>query len=303
MKSNAPQIVQYQGSKRLLASAILRYFPKDIKTLWEPFSGMAAITIAAARENLGQAYHLNDINVPLVKILQSAIDTPHKLIEDYTVIWSSQFTHPDGSLQHFYKIREEFNDGADDAARLLYLIARCVKGSVRYGKDGRFNQSPDKRRHGTRPRTLQARIQEISSLLREKTTCTALDYREILEMAKEGDLVYMDPPYQGVSNTRDNRYLSGIPLEEFAESVEILNKKNVDFLISYDGHCGDKLYGEDLPPELGCKKILLNAGYSAQSTLLGRREMTQEALYVSHNLACRIPNSAMQLELEFGYAV
>ena len=305
MQLNAPQIVQYQGSKRLLAPKILEYFPKTINTLFEPFSGMAALTIAAAQQKRASAYHLNDLNAPLVKILQSAIETPESLLEEYGKIWNEQFVFSEGSIQHFYKLREEFNNGDKSAAKLLYLIARCVKGSVRYGSNGKFNQSPDKRRNGTKPSTLRPRLYEISALLKDKTNFTALDYREVFEMAKKGDLIYMDPPYQGVSNVRDNRYFSGVSLEEFSESLEVLNKKNVDFIISYDGICGDKTYGKDLPSELGCKKILLNAGYSSQATLLGRKEVTQEALYISRNLAKdnTFPQSVIQPELEFGFAV
>lgn len=305
MLLNAPQIVQYQGSKRLLAPKILEYFPKTINTLFEPFSGMAALTIAAAQQKRASAYHLNDLNAPLVMILQSAIETPELLIDEYSKIWNEQFVFSEGSIQHFYKVRDEFNSGDKSAAKLLYLIARCVKGSVRYGSNGKFNQSPDKRRNGTKPSTLQPRLYEISALLKDKTEFTALDYREIFEMAKEGDLIYMDPPYQGVSNVRDNRYFSGVSLEEFAESLEVLNKRNVDFVISYDGICGDKTYGKDLPSDLGCKKVLLNAGYSSQSTLLGRKEITKEALYISRNLVKEnsfLP-AIVQPELEFGFAV
>lgn len=305
MLVNAPQIVQYQGSKRLLAPKILEFFPKTINTLFEPFSGMAALTIAAAQQKRASAYHLNDLNAPLVRILQSAIETPDSLINEYSKIWNEQFIFSEGSIQHFYKVRDEFNNGDKSAAKLLYLIARCVKGSVRYGSNGKFNQSPDKRRNGTKPSTLKPRLYEISALLKDKTDFTAVDYREIFEMAKERDLIYMDPPYQGVSNVRDNRYFSGVSLDEFAESLEVLNKRNVDFIISYDGNCGDKTYGKDLPSELGCKKILLNAGYSSQAILLGRKEITQEALYISRNLVKEDPfsSSIVQPEFDFGYAV
>ncbi len=305
MKSSALQIVQYQGSKRMLAPAILNYFPNSVRTLWEPFCGMAALTIAAAQKKLANSYHLNDINAPLIKILQSAIETPESLIKEYSKVWNEQFSFAGGDIQHFYKIREDFNNGDESAANLLYLIARCVKGSVRYGSNGKFNQSPDKRRHGTKPSTLQSRLYEISALLKNRTTFSAVDYREIFDMAKAGDLVYMDPPYQGVSNVRDNRYLAGVSQKEFAESLEVLNRKNVDFLISYDGNCGDKSYGKDLPTELGCKKILLNAGYSSQSILLGRKEITQEALYISRNLVdkCNVVKISERPELEFGFAV
>ena len=99
-----------------------------------------------------------------------------------------------------------------------------------------------------------------------------------------GDLVYMDPPYQGTSNVRDCRYISGINFEDFVESVEILNRKEVDFIISYDGCCGEKQYGKEIPKELGLRKVMLNAGLSSQSTLLGKKEITYEALYISQGL-------------------
>ena len=181
-------------------------------------------------------------------------------------------------------MRDRFNCGQKKPANLLYLIARCVKGAVRYGGNGNFNQSPDKRRHGTNPDTLEQNVCAISKLLKGKTSFFSLDYHDIFEMAQPGDLVYMDPPYQGVTNVRDNRYFSGVPFDEFAEAINILNSKKVDYLISYDGICGGKEYGEDLPESLGCKKIMLNAGLSSQALLLGKKSTTYEALYVSESL-------------------
>lgn len=63
-----------------------------------------------------------------------------------------------------------------------------------------------------------------------------------------------------------------------------LNRKEIDFIISYDGKCGGKTYGEELPDYLECQKIYLNAGLSSQSTLFGKKETTYEALYLSKNL-------------------
>ena len=63
-----------------------------------------------------------------------------------------------------------------------------------------------------------------------------------------------------------------------------MNNKGVEYLISYDGECGGREYGQDLPLELGCKKIMLNAGLSSQATLLGKKETTFEALYISNGL-------------------
>lgn len=297
MNGNIPHIVQYQGSKRKLALQILEYMPHKFNKLIEPFAGMAAISIATAYQHRASTYHINDLNEPLVKILEAAINEPQKLVEAYRVLWNEQFSFSENHTDHYYEVRRRFNDGEQTAANMLYLLARCVKGSVRYSGNGNFNQSPDKRRHGTNPDNLAKNIFSISGLLQGRTVFTALDYREVLTFAKPGDIVYMDPPYQGVSNVRDNRYFSGVVFNEFADALDVLNKRNIDFLISYDGCCGTRQYGNDLPKELECKKILLDAGLSSQATLLGKREVTYEALYISKGLCKNLSNFPEQLLL------
>lgn len=284
MKTNTPHIVQYQGSKRILAPQILRYFPLHIERLIEPFAGMAAITIAVAQQKRAFKYVVNDINQPLIALLTETIQAPEQLISKYSSLWNKQFDYPGGSIEHYYHVRDLFNKGEQTAENMLYLLARCVKGAVRYGRNGNFNQSPDKRRNGTNPETLAYNVRHISCLLKDKVKFAVRDYREILETVHKGDFVYMDPPYQGVSNVRDCRYVSGIDFSDFVQAVDKLNRKGVDFVISYDGKCGDRMYGEDLPDYLECQKIYLNAGLSSQSTLLGKKETTYEALYLSKNL-------------------
>ncbi|MBO7410910.1 MAG: hypothetical protein J6T92_03205, partial [Ottowia sp.] len=64
-----------------------------------------------------------------------------------------------------------------------------------------------------------------------------------------------------------------------------LNRRGIDFLVRYDGARGSQSYGRELPPELGCRRVLLRAALSTQALLLGKKEVTHEALYVSRNLA------------------
>ena len=303
MNGQVPHIVQYQGSKRILAPQILRYMPQRFKRLVEPFAGMAAITIATAKQARAERYAINDINSPLVGVLQAAIETPQELVNSYSDVWNEQFSYEQGSVEHFYKVRDEFNQGNQTPANMLYLLARCVKGSVRYGSNGQFNQSPDKRRNGTSPKTLKPNVEAISYYLKGRTEFTSTDYREVLAATHHGDIVYMDPPYQGVSNVRDSRYLSGIDFNTFVEAIDMLNSRGIDFIISYDGQCGNKQYGEELPAELGLQKVLLKAGLSSQSLLLGRKELTYEALYISRNLQQHIPRPTVQTSLFDSIAV
>ena len=85
-----PHPIQYQGSKRNLAQAILNYFPDSVNNLIEPFAGSAAISIAAAKNNLANLYVINDLNKPLVKLLHSIVEVPDKTALAYEEIWHEQ---------------------------------------------------------------------------------------------------------------------------------------------------------------------------------------------------------------------
>jgi DNA adenine methylase len=283
MKS-IPHPIQYQGSKRKLAPIILRYVPKGVDCLIEPFAGSAAISIAAAARKMAKTYIVNDLNKPLAELLRLIVEQPAETASFYEQVWNAQH---DDSIEHFYRVREDFNH-TQDPRLFLYLLARCVKGSVRYNSSGMFNQSPDKRRFGTRPETMRANIFGVSALLKGKSKFSSMDYREVLKSANASDLVYMDPPYQGVCGERDSRYYSGIDHSDFVASLNDLNARGISYIVSYDGRRGDKKFGEPLPASLDLEHIELDAGRSSQSTLLGRDEVTHESLYLSRALTDKL---------------
>lgn len=276
-----PHPIPYQGSKRSLATEILRYFPSKFATLYEPFAGSAAITIASAANGFGDHYHINDLNKPLMDLWRGIIEEPQEVALRYETLWHKQLTDP----RSFYDTaRDNFNrTGRPDL--FLYILARCVKGSVRYNSQGEFNQSPDNRRQGMKPETMRLQIMGASYYLKGKTTITSMNYRDVLDKATSADLVYMDPPYQGVCGNRDSRYLQNIQFCNFVQALEELNRRGIRFLVSYDGRTGDKTHGKRLPDEPNLTLIELYAGRSSQATLLGRDDVTIESLYLSPSLS------------------
>ncbi len=276
-----PHPIPYQGSKRNLAPAILGYFPAALATLIEPFAGSAAVTLATAARGLAGRYIIADLNEPLVELWRAIIEAPERIARQYELLWRAQH---DDRRQYYDKVREEFNrTGKPD--HFLYLLARCVKASIRYNADGEFNQSPDNRRMGAAPETMRRQILGASHLLRGKTACIAGDYKEILAGATRDDLVYLDPPYQGVCGERDPRYLQGVLFQEFVEVLETLNYRDIKYIVSYDGRTGGRVHGRKLPEDLRLHHVELHAGRSSQATLLGRSEITIESLYLSPALA------------------
>jgi DNA adenine methylase len=282
-----PHPIQYQGSKRNLASTILRYFPAKFPRLVEPFAGTAAISIACAARGKTNSYWINDLNKPLAELLGLIINHPAEIADYYETIWNQQHDDP---IEHYYRVREDFNR-TEDPRSFLYLLARCAKGSVRYNTEGLFNQSPDKRRHGTQPETMRENIFGVSALLKGKSVISSLDYKDVLSYVNEDDFVYMDPPYQGVCNERDSRYFSRISYDEFVSALSELNIRQIRYVVSYDGRTGDKTFGNRLPDELSLTLIELEAGRSTQATLLGREAITVESLYLSPRLAIEVEAS------------
>lgn len=276
-----PQPFQYQGSKRALATTIMQYLPARVQRIVEPFAGSAAFSIACAGRGRAKEFWLNDFNKPLSELLGLIINQPENVADFYKLIWRGD---NEDALEQYYQIREDFNR-TNEPRLLLYLLARCVKGSVRYNADGFFNQSPDKRRLGTRPDTMKENLLGVSMLMRGKTIITSQDYRDVLANCRETDVVYMDPPYQGVCGERDSRYLSGISFDDFVTALDQLNEKGVRYIISYDGRLGDQIYGQPLPDYLNLTLVEIEAGRSSQATLLGRKDVTFESLYLSKTLS------------------
>jgi DNA adenine methylase len=292
-----PSPIAYQGSKRRLAPRILDFIPDGARTLIEPFCGSAAVSLAALRTGKVARVHLNDSLAPLAGLWRAIVDTPDRLADAYERLWQAQLADP---RAYYDRVRALYNRraqratasgakalgrGAAEPARLLFLLARCVKNAVRFNRDGAFNQSPDTRRLGTQPARMRRHITGAAALLAGRATITAGDYAARLARATPRDVVYLDPPYQGTSGTRDPRYHQSLDLDRLIADLARLVARDVPVIVSFDGRSGDRSYGAALPTRLGLVHLEVNAGRSTQATLHGRTADTVESLYVSPRLS------------------
>jgi DNA adenine methylase len=276
-----PHPIPYQGSKRRLAPRILSLVAgRRFATLHEPFAGSAAFTLAARAHGVADSYVIGDSLEPLVRIWSCVIESPDELADEYDRLWHEQL---DVGREHFNHVRSDFNERGRPAA-LLYLLARCVKNAPRFNKLGGFSQSADHRRKGMRPDKMRREIHGAHHLLRNVTETRPGDAVGTLADAGADDLVYLDPPWQGTTEGPDKRYYQGFARQRLGVLLTSLNKRDVSWVLSYDGRCGDKTYGEPLPARLWGAHHELNAGRSSQATLVGRDDQTVESVYVSASL-------------------
>ena len=280
---SSPHVIPYQGSKRKLARDILSYMDFEIDTLYEPFVGSGAVTLSAAVNNKAKKFVVADKLEPLAELWKLIVNEPGILAEEYSRIWNAQLNDP---AAYFKMVRSEFNR-TKSPSLLLYLVARCVKNAVRFNSSGEFNQGPDNRRLGMKPEKVKKEAEWISRLLKGRMEIFGGDFRSVVLKATPNDLVYMDPPWQGTSGKRDPRYAYLLNLDDLVEELGKLNQRNVPFMLSFDGACGEKTYGAELPGYLKLKKVELHAGRSSQATLLGRDDVTIESLYLSPALVAK----------------
>ena len=292
-KPTVPHPFPYQGSKRSICEHILSRIPAGTGLLVEPFCGSAAVSLAVAAHGRAERFWLNDANAPLVALWREILERPMQLADRYESLWRAQMAD---RKAFFFQVRRQFNEThAPDL--LLYLLARIVKGSVRYSANGRFNQSADNRRRGMRPQTMRMQLLGVSEALAGRTKTTAEDFRNVIAETTTDDVIYMDPPYQGTSRERDPRYYASLRFADFVDALGQMNKAGKSYIVSYDGKTGDKRHGEPLPARLNLCHLHVRAGRSSQSTLLGRDCETVESLYLSPVLVERL-DASRNLELE-----
>lgn len=273
-----PHPIPYQGSKRILASRILSVVRgRQFKRLFEPFAGSGAMSIAAAQAHLSERFVIGDSLGPLIDIWKCILNDPETLVNRYKEIWEGQ---QPGDHAYFDHIRNLYNQEGHPE-HLLYLLARCVKNSPRFNQQGGFNQSADKRRLGMHPSKMKTEILGASALLSKRTIAVHSDFEETLNSASEHDLVYLDPPWQGTTVGPHKRYHQGLDPQRLIDALHSLNDRRVPYLLSYDGKCGEKVYGNPLPDSLRLTLLELDAGRSTQATLNGRQDRTVESLYLS----------------------
>jgi len=224
--------VKWAGGKRQILDEITKYIPDEFSTYYEPFLGGGAVLFELQPEKAV----VNDINQELMNIYQVIKENVDELIED--------LKKHKNEREYFYKIRELDRDKerysrlsrVERASRFIYLNKTCYNGLFRVNKSGEFNApfGNYKNPNIVNENTLRA-VSEYFN--RANIIFTCQDFEAALQSAEKGDFVYLDPPYDPVSETASfTEYDKGgfdrgeqIRLKKVCDK---LNEKGIKFLLS-----------------------------------------------------------------------
>jgi DNA adenine methylase len=203
----AKPVLKWVGGKRKVVDSIYSKCPQEYNHFHEPFFGSGALFFEFEPQN----GTINDANTRLMNFYRQVRDNPDELIE-LLYSFEDPRTDPDPEKEfaernrrgeritdRYYQYRELFNrrafredfDPLKEAALLLYLNQTCFNGLYRENSNGEFNVPIGG--HNSSDWGREDEIQAASNALKN-TEIKNQDFDYILDEAREGDLVYFDPP-------------------------------------------------------------------------------------------------------------
>jgi DNA adenine methylase len=195
---SARPFIKWAGGKRQLVPELLRFVPSKYGTYFEPFLGGAALFFALRPS----AAVLADSNERLVRTYRGIASDAERVIA-----LLGEWPH---SRVFFLTLRRADTTSMSDAevaAWFIYLNRTGFNGLYRVNQQNQFNVPFGKYDNPTICDA--AGLRACSLLLRRSAQIQVGDFEVAVGAAKEGDLVYFDPPYVPVSeHSNFTRYTS-----------------------------------------------------------------------------------------------
>lgn len=277
-------VIKWSGSKRSQCEDILGYFPQSIDTYYEPFCGGCSMLMGLM--NLGifvKRYVCSDINGDLIALWNKVKDSPDEIYNTYVALWKelNKDNDIDRKRKFFEEQRRIYNENHDPLV-FFFIMRTTTNGMPRYNQNGEFNNSFHITRDGIRPEILKPILYEWSDKLRKNNVeFVHRSYEEILGEIKEGDFIYMDPPY---FNTK-GMYFGEIDFESFFVFLENVSKMNVKFALSFNGKSGDIDNTYSVPEKCYRRHLYIKSGNSSFKRTIGKDKnaIVYESLYLNYD--------------------
>lgn len=174
--------LKWAGGKRWLVRRYPQLFDIDFDRYIEPFVGSGAVYFHLQPEKAV----LSDVNTALVNVY-SAIQS------DYRRVWAHLLGHArHHNDDYYYEVRSKtFRSDASRAAQFLYLNRTCWNGLYRENLRGEFNVP-----RGTKDTVIfdDDDFASVSDALAAAKIKSG-DFEKTLKIVKDGDFVFIDPPY------------------------------------------------------------------------------------------------------------
>ncbi len=189
--------LKWAGGKGSLLTELMKRveIAGDFGRYHEPFLGGGALFFHLYREGLlkRQAW-LSDVNPRLMETWEAVAKCPSAVI---AVLKQHSLSHDE---LHYYAVRNwSLVQKHMRAARMIYLNKTCFNGLYRENASGEFNVPIGSYEN---PSICdEVNLVAASKALQAKAKLFCGHFSDVLDRAKPGDFVYLDPPYVPITPT------------------------------------------------------------------------------------------------------
>lgn len=269
-------VIKWSGSKRSQCQNIIKYFPKEINTYYEPFCGGASVLRGLLESDIKvKQYVCSDLNEGLIELWKLIKEDPVSVSNHYEKLWTELNQYEDKAIkrQYFENVRERYNK-EHNPLDFMFIMRTTTNGMPRYNQKGEFNNSFHITRNGIDPERLRKIINEWSVLLNKNNVCfKCCSYDTIIP--QKGDFMYLDPPYAGTKGM----YFGGFDNKNL---FEYLRKIDCSWAMSYDGISGKEDNTFEVPQDLYDEHLYIKSGNSSFKRVIGKSNdsIVYESLYL-----------------------
>lgn len=193
-------VIKWAGGKRNIMDTLISHFPSQFENYHEPFLGGASVVMEMSKRGLlkNKQVYVSDLMEPLVNLYQVIKDNVDDLIEELN---NNNYKNDKDT---FLQKRARFNciktnvieNRIECAALFVYLNRTCFNGMYRENSKGEYNVPFGKQ---SNPlicnEVLLRRVHEWLNF--SNVVLSHCGYETSIDKVREGDFVYMDPPYYG----------------------------------------------------------------------------------------------------------
>jgi DNA adenine methylase (dam) len=262
-KKPIPQLLKWVGNKHRFAETIVSQMPLKINTYIEPFLGSGAVLAtlsATSQDSLFPTYKkaiASDILPFLIEIFNYVKNDPDILINHYEKRINTFNQDRENS---YLEIRNDFNNDFNPLD-FAVLTRTCYSGIVRFRKSDGYMSTPIGPHNPISPESFADRVMVWHNLL-QNTTFLNQDFREVMDLAVAGDLIYCDPPY-----THSQSILYGsqeFNIEDLWRQIYQCKQRGVKVMLSINGKKNSKAtdIGVNAPEGLFPRGIYVDCGIS-----------------------------------------
>lgn len=244
--TRAVPFVKWAGGKTQLLESLLSALPGEFRDYHEPFLGGGAFYFALKAAGRTERAFLNDSNADLIDAYVAVRERVDEVIGALRRM-EKAYRRTSRQSDFYYSIRSvRPRSKVRRATRFIFLNKTCYNGLYRVNRRGEFNVPFGRY---VNPRVCDEANLRLASNALSGVGLTAVDFKKALSDVRQGDLVYLDPPYFPLSQTANfTGYTAGkfglAEQEELAAEFERLDRIGAYVMLSNASHRTiDMLYG------------------------------------------------------------